>query len=78
MLVSYARVIRFMDTLSMTVPDELDCDGCFELIAEFADAEKRGVELSESMQLVRTHLQQCPCCAYEYEALIEAVMAAED
>jgi len=70
-------VIRFLGTVAKAVPDLLECDGCFELIAEFAEAEKRGDELSDLLRLVQKHLDQCPCCAYEYEALIEGVHGAE-
>ncbi len=78
MRVSYSQVIRLLGAISSTVPDSLECDGCFELVAEFVDAEKRGDDLSDSMRLVQNHLQQCPCCAYEYQALIEGIQAAEE
>lgn len=77
MLVSYGQVIQLLGAIAITVPDSLECDGCFELVAEFAEAEKRGDDLSDSMKLVQNHLQQCPCCAYEYEALIEGIQGAE-
>lgn len=78
MLVSTSHVIQFLESLAITVPDSLDCDGCFELIAEFTEAEKRGDALSDALTLVQNHLRQCPCCAYEYEALIEAVQWADE
>lgn len=77
MLVSYAQAIRLLDAIAIAVPDSLECDGCFALVAEFAEAEKRGDELSDTMKLVQIHLRQCPCCAYEYEAMIEAILAAQ-
>ena len=54
MLVSYSQVIRFLGTVAKAVPDLLECDGCFELIAEFAEAEKRGDELSDLWRLRTT------------------------
>lgn len=77
MLVSYRQVLKFLTVVSNTVPDSIECDGCFELIAEFADAELRGDELSQSMQLVKNHLSQCPCCAYEYATLLEGISRDE-
>ena len=78
MLVSYGQVIQLLESIAIATPDSLDCDGCFELVAEFADAEKRGDELSDSLKLVQNHLQQCACCAYEYEALLEAILVEDE
>ena len=77
MLVSYAQAIRLLGAMAIAVPDSLECDGCFELVAESADDEKRGDELSDTMKLVQIHLRQCPCCAYEYEAMLEGIQAAQ-
>ena len=78
MLVSYGQVIQLLESIAIAVPDSLDCEGCFELVAEFAEAEKRGDRLSDSLKLVQIHLQQCACCAYEYEALMEAILGADE
>jgi hypothetical protein len=73
MAMTYQQAIQLLKSVSSAVPDPLDCDGCFEMIAELADAERRGDELSSALQGVRIHLSQCPCCAYEYEAMLEAI-----
>ncbi len=78
MLVSYGQVMKLLGAVAITVPDSLECDGCFELLAEFADAEQRGEALAESMQLVLKHLRQCTCCAYEYQALLEGLLGADE
>ncbi len=74
---SYSQVIGLLTSIATAVPDTLDCDGCFEMISEFAEAEIRGDELSVGLKSVQLHLSQCPCCAYEYEALLEAIRDAE-
>lgn len=53
--------------------DKLGCDGCFELMAQFAEAMMAGEELSPVLEAVQAHLQQCRCCRYEYEALLVAL-----
>lgn len=53
--------------------DPLDCDRCYEHVAEFAEAELTGKPLCEALQAVRTHLQSCPCCRDEYQALMEGL-----
>ena len=74
---SYSEVIGLLTSIATAVPDTQDCDGCFELIAEFAEAEVRGQELATSLRGVQFHLSQCQCCAYEYEALLEAIREAD-
>jgi hypothetical protein len=57
--------------------DALGCDGCYELMDQFAQAELDGTTLSESLQLVQSHLEQCKCCRDEYQALVAAVKEVE-
>lgn len=73
----YAKVQALLRRIAQAVPDQLDCDGCFELSAQFADAEMNGAALSQALQAVQIHLSQCPCCAYELETLVEAIQAAD-
>lgn len=74
---TYAQVTNLLTTISKTVPDQVNCGGCFELIAEFADAEIRGDVLSEALKAAKVHFSQCPCCAYEYATLLEALQEPE-
>ena len=76
-MITFPQVQKLYKSVLSAVPDPLDCDGCFELSAQFADAEINGTELSDLLKAVQVHLSQCPCCAYEYESLLEAVRAAD-
>lgn len=67
------QVRKLLVTVSRTVPDQLTCDQCFELIPLLADAQMEGRSPDVSLESVVTHLQQCPCCAYEYESLLESL-----
>ena len=70
---TFAQVKKLLTTVSKTVPDQLTCDGCFDLIAEFADAEIRGNELSDALKEIKIHFSQWPRCAFEYAMLLEAL-----
>ncbi|MBL8818369.1 MAG: hypothetical protein JNL58_20245 [Planctomyces sp.] len=70
---TFAQIQKLLSTVSGTVPDSMDCDGCFEVIAELADAEIRGDKLSDAMKAAKVHFSQCTCCAYEYATLLEAL-----
>ncbi len=78
MAIAYEQVQRLFKAIATAVPDQLDCDGCFALSAELADAEIHGQSLDSVLESVRVHMSQCPCCAYEYQALLEALRAADD
>ena len=58
---------------SVTEQDTLGCDGCFDLISEYADAIRSGEKLGPAMMAVKAHVEQCRCCRYEYEALLIAL-----
>ncbi len=78
MVIAYEKVQRLFKAIATAVPDQLDCDGCFELSAELADAEIHGQAIDSVLDAVRIHMNQCPCCAYEYQALLEALRTADD
>lgn len=59
--------------LKRTRQDELDCDECFELLDEYAEAVQRGEEAGDLMSTVRAHLELCQDCGEEFEALARAL-----
>lgn len=59
--------------LSMTYNQELTCDEVHELIDQFAEMQQRGDSPAHLMPLVQRHLDMCPDCREEYEALLEAL-----
>lgn len=73
MTLTPAQIDKLLMLVSQVQDDSLDCDGCFEQIAEFADTELEGRSLADALQAVRTHLECCPCCADEYQALLDAL-----
>lgn len=57
--------------------DEIGCDECFEKLHEFAEMKLAGKSPEEAMPLVEDHLNRCGECREEFEALLEALRAAE-
>ena len=76
-MIEFSKVQKLFQSISSAIPDQMDCDGCFELSAQFAEAEMNGEQLSDVLKAVQIHMSQCPCCAYEYQSLLEAVRAAD-
>jgi anti-sigma factor RsiW len=55
---------------------ELDCDGCFDAIDRYVDAEVAGRDADALVPGMRAHLEGCPACREEHESL-RALAAGE-
>lgn len=73
MSLSKQQIQTLVGLISTTLPDEMSCEECYGQIGEFAENALDGRELSDGMKIIQRHLEQCPCCAGEYEALIDAL-----
>lgn len=58
-----------------TRPDELSCDECYRQLDHFVEMKISGENPAEIMPLVQDHLDRCPDCNEEYEALLLALQA---
>lgn len=58
-------------------PDDVDCEVCFGRVAEFAQLQLTGGSLDEGLRAIERHVQQCPCCRDEYQALLDGLRALD-
>jgi len=63
--------------LVMTDVEEVDCEYVAMVLAEFAEMKLRGEDVAKMMPLVQKHLEMCPDCREEYEALMIALESEE-
>lgn len=70
---SKVQINTLVGLIATAKPDLITCDDCFGQISEFAEMALEGRALSEGMKIVQRHLEQCPCCKGEYEALLDAL-----
>jgi len=49
------------------------CEGCFEVLDEYADALLRGVDAAGSFPEVIVHLESCAACREDTEGLLAAL-----
>jgi len=56
----------------------IGCDECLELIDQFAERVLAGKEIPEALRLVQFHLESCPPCKDEFEALLIALRAMNE
>ncbi len=55
---------------------EYSCDQVYQLLDQFAEAVLRGEDVSKLMPLVQQHLEMCPDCQAEFEALLRTLKAS--
>ena len=75
MSLSTAQIDNLIDMIVITEDDNLDCDGCFEKITEFAEERLASRAVPDALKAVEVHLEQCVCCRDEFNALMKALNA---
>lgn len=63
--------------IQTTQDDEFDCDQTNHLLDQFAEAVVRGVDAEPWMDLIQAHLERCPDCRAEFEALLHILKTEE-
>ena len=63
--------------LAETEEQELSCDEVHLVLAEFTERQRRGEDVAHLMPLVQKHLELCPDCREEHEALLQALAFEE-
>jgi hypothetical protein len=68
-------LIAMLRLAEKTEEVEFACDEVFSVLDQYADAVRRGEDVSALMPLVRHHMEICPGCCEELEALLAALNA---
>jgi len=63
--------------VARTTETEYSCDDVYELLDEFTEAVVQGKDVAKLMPLVQQHLEMCPDCREEFEALLRVVRATQ-
>ncbi|QEG23817.1 hypothetical protein [Mariniblastus fucicola] len=78
MTLSKEQIQTLLKVVANSSDDSLDCDRCFGYVAQFVETKLAGMGLCESMKLVQSHLENCPCCKDEFEALLAAISEVDE
>jgi len=70
MILEPTTLKRIVRSVLATRPDEIGCDDCFEQLDRFVELKLAGKNAAEAMPLVQDHLDRCPDCREEFEALL--------
>lgn len=57
--------------------DEMSCSECDVRLDRFAEMTLTGRDAADALPLVEEHLETCPVCREEFEALMDCLRAAE-
>ena len=68
-----SRLNRIITGIATTSEDEIDCDECFRQLDRFAELYLAGKDAAQAIPLVQQHLDRCPDCREEFEALLRAL-----
>lgn len=69
MPLSKKELEELLRLVGLTNDNEMNCDQCLALVAEFAEYELAGKSAPEGLKMVEHHLSVCSECREEYEAL---------
>ena len=74
---SNEAVLGFLRVLETVDTEEISCDKLYEKLDEYVELEVDKKDAAHVMPLMREHLDVCPECCEEYEALLHVVEFTE-
>lgn len=77
MTLSEQEIAGLMRLVGLTRDDEINCEQCLALVAEFAEFELAGKSAAEGLKALEHHLSVCAECREEYLALLRALEDTE-
>ncbi|MEM8945154.1 MAG: hypothetical protein AAGD11_08220 [Planctomycetota bacterium] len=78
MPINNEQISKLLKMIATVQPDELDCDGCSQHLAEFAETQLLGKTVTESQKAIQIHLQNCHCCEIEFNNLLAALQGIDE
>ena len=66
-------ILRVLDTAE----EEITCDDLYARLDEYVEREVDTKDAAQIMPVIREHLDQCPDCCEEYEALLDVLSKSE-
>jgi hypothetical protein len=75
---SNEAVLGFLNVLEHVRADELSCKEIYKKLDEYVELEIKKEDAAHIMPLIREHLDLCPECCDEYEALLEVTAKSKE
>ena len=74
--ISVDLTLNLLHAVEQTKQVEYSCDEAFELFDQLAEIVRRGEDPSDILLLVQEHVNFCPDCREEFEALMRILNAS--
>jgi hypothetical protein len=74
---STETVLGFLRVLENVDKEEITCDELYAKLDEYVEREVDQKDAAKIMPLMREHLDVCPECCDEYEALLHVIQESE-
>ena len=71
-------VLGFLRILENVREEEVPCDEIYHKLDEYVEREVSQKDAAQLMPLIREHLDICPECCEEYEALLKVLNESEE
>ena len=75
---SNEAVLGFLRVLETVDNEEISCDELYEKLDQYVEREVDKKDAAHIMPLMREHLDICPECCEEYEALLHVIELTEE
>ncbi len=75
MIESTDQLRRLFAWIARTQEQELDCGEVFAVLDQYAEAILAGEDVSAEFALMKLHLDLCPDCLEEYDALMSVLQS---
>lgn len=66
-------IAGFLRVLEEARVEDMPCEQVYARLDEYVESEVRGRDVTKLMPLLREHLDMCPDCCEEYEALLDVL-----
>lgn len=73
MILDQSKMKLLLDALILTRDDEIDCDDCFDSMAEFAESRLSDKSVPDILATIDAHIRICADCAEEFEILKDTI-----
>ena len=70
-------LMKLLEIIGYTQDTEVSCDEVEQILDQFAELVQRGEDVKEMMPLVKNHVDLCPECREEFEALMRILRRAD-
>ncbi len=78
MLLDQSKIKILLRALVFTNETEVDCDACFDAMAEFTESQLSGASVPEALILIDDHIKICVDCEEQYQILKTTISEMHD